>query len=59
MEIKDYCTDQLKVPITRGWVNSFVLRHLDKIIKTKSVPQEQQRLQIPRMFLERTEQSMI
>jgi hypothetical protein len=58
-EIKDHCTCQLKVPITRGWVNSFVLRHPDKIIKMKSVPQEQQRLQVRRMFLERTEQSMI
>jgi transposase len=40
-EIKDYCTGQLKVPITRSWVNSFVLRHPEKNIKTKSVPQEQ------------------
>jgi hypothetical protein len=40
-EIKDYCTGQLKVSITRGWVNSFVLRHPDKIIETKSVHQEQ------------------
>jgi hypothetical protein len=37
-------------------VNSFVLRHPDKIIKTKSVSQEQKRLQVPRMFLERTVQ---
>jgi hypothetical protein len=43
----------LKVPISRGLVNSFVLRHPDKTIKTKSVPQEQQRLQVPRMFLQR------
>jgi hypothetical protein len=39
-EIKDYCTTQVKVPITRGWVNSFVLRHSDQIFKTKSTPQE-------------------
>jgi hypothetical protein len=56
-KIKDYCTTQLKGPITRGWVNSFVLRHSDGIFKTKSTPQEQQRLQVPRMLLERTEQS--
>jgi hypothetical protein len=58
-EIKDYCTTQLKVPITRACVNSFVLRHSDQIFKTKSTPQEQQRLQVSRMFLERTEQSRI
>jgi transposase len=58
-EIKDYCITQLKVPITRGWVKSFVLRHSDQIFKTKSMPQEHQRLQVPRMFLERTEQSRI
>jgi hypothetical protein len=62
-EIRDCCTTQLKVPITRGWVNSFVRsfvrRRSDQLFKTKSVPQEQQRLQVPRMFLERTEQSRI
>jgi hypothetical protein len=58
-EIKDYSTTQLKVPITRGLVNSFVLRHSDQFFKTKRTAQEQQRLQVPRMFLERTEQSRI
>jgi hypothetical protein len=57
-EIKDYCTTQLKVPITRGWLNSFVLRHSDQIFKTKSTLQEQQRLQVSRMFLERTVQDL-
>jgi hypothetical protein len=55
-EIKDYCTMQVKVLITRGWVNSFVLRDSDQIFKTKSTHQEQQGLQVPRMFLERTVQ---
>jgi hypothetical protein len=58
-EIKDYCTTQLKVLITRGRVNSFVLRHSDQIFKPKSTSQEQQRFHVPRMFLERTEQSRI
>ena len=57
-EIKDYCTTELKVPTTRGWVNSFVIRHSDRIFKTKSAPQEQQRLQVPRVFLERTVQDL-
>jgi hypothetical protein len=57
-EINDYCTIQLKVPITRGWVNSLVLRHSDQIFKTKSTLQEQQRLRVLRMFLERTDQNL-
>jgi hypothetical protein len=48
----------LKVLITRGCVNSVVLRHSDQIFKTKSIPQEQQRLQVSRMFLERTVQDL-
>jgi hypothetical protein len=46
-EIKDSCITQLKAPSTRGWVNSFVIRHSDRIFKTKSAPQKQQRLQYP------------
>jgi transposase len=58
-EIKDYCITQFKVSITRGWMNSFVRRNSDQIFKTKNTSQEQQRLRVPRMFLERTEQSRI
>jgi hypothetical protein len=43
-EIIDYCTPQFQLPITRGGVNSFVLRHAD----------EKQRLHVPQMFLDRT-----
>jgi hypothetical protein len=39
-EIRDYCITQLKVRITRGGVNSFVLPQSDQIVKTKSTPQE-------------------
>jgi hypothetical protein len=56
--MKDYYTPQLKVPITRGWVNSFVRRHSDQIFKTKSTAQERQGFQIPRMLLQRTEQDL-
>jgi ribosomal protein L18E len=48
----------LKVPITRGGLKSFVLRHPDKITKTKSTPREQQRWQVPRIFPERTVQDL-
>jgi hypothetical protein len=50
----DHCTAEFKIKFTRGWVNSFVLRHLDDVIQTKSAPQEEQRLQVPRVFLKRT-----
>jgi hypothetical protein len=53
-EIMDHCTAEFKIKFTRGWVNSFVLRHSDDVIQTKSAPQEDQRLQVPRAFLERT-----
>jgi transposase len=58
-EIQDYCATRLKIPISRGWASSLVRRHSDQIVKTKSSPQEQQHLQVPRMFLERTEESRI
>jgi hypothetical protein len=35
-------------------VNSFVLPRCGDVLSTKSTPQEQQRLQVPRAFLERT-----
>jgi hypothetical protein len=57
-EINDYFVTQLKVLITRGSVNSFVRRHSDHIFKTKSTTQEQQRLQVPRMFLKRPVQDL-
>jgi hypothetical protein len=53
-ETRDYCTTQFQIPITRGWVNSFVLRHFDDLIQTTSTQQEKQRLPIRRAFLERT-----
>jgi transposase len=57
-EIKDYCTREFQVAVTRGWVNSFVLRHALEIIPTKSSPQEEQRLQVPRVFLDRAIQEL-
>jgi hypothetical protein len=40
-EIKDCCITQLNVLITRGCVNSVVLRDSHQIFETKSIPQEQ------------------
>jgi hypothetical protein len=45
-QIKHYDTSQFQTPITRSLVNLFVLRHLDNIIDTKSVTQENERLPV-------------
>jgi hypothetical protein len=57
-EITDHCTAEFKIKFTRGWVNSFVVRHSDEVIETMSAPQEEQRSQVPRAFLERTIQDL-
>jgi hypothetical protein len=38
---------QFQVPITRGWVNSFVFRDQDEMSQAKSSRQEEQRLHPP------------
>jgi hypothetical protein len=40
-------------------LNSFILLHPGEIIQTKNVPQERERLEAPRVLLDRTEQSRI
>jgi hypothetical protein len=57
-EMKDHCMSQFQVPITRGRVNSFVLGSPDEIIQAKSSRQEEQHLQVMRVFLERTVQNL-
>jgi hypothetical protein len=36
----------------KGWVGSFLSRHAAEFFETKSFPQENQRLEVPRVFLE-------
>jgi hypothetical protein len=50
--MKDYCLNQFQAVITLSRVNSFVLRYPDEIIQIKSVCQEEQRLQVPRVLFE-------
>jgi hypothetical protein len=38
-EIMLYCTTQFQISITRGWVNSVVLRHSGEVIQTKGTTQ--------------------
>jgi hypothetical protein len=35
-----------------GWIHSFVKRHPEKIFEIKSLPQENRRLEVPRVLLE-------
>jgi hypothetical protein len=42
------------VTISRGWVDSFTLRHRDVLAETKSTPQEDTRLEVTRVFLNET-----
>jgi hypothetical protein len=44
--------------MTQSWANSFVLRDCDEIIHTKSFPQEEQRLQVPQGFPQKTGQNL-
>jgi hypothetical protein len=54
----DYCGCQLKIKSTPELVNSFVLRHSDRIIQTNSGAQEGQRSQVPGVFIERITQDL-
>jgi hypothetical protein len=53
-----YRTSQVKIKFTRGWINSFVLRHSDEVIQTKRGAQEWQRSHVPAVFPERIIQTV-
>jgi transposase len=57
-EIRHHCETEFTVPAGRGWVDSFILRHRGDLIEKKSNPQEESRLQIPRLFLDETIRAM-
>jgi hypothetical protein len=46
------CTERFGKIITRGWVDSFIPRHAPELFETNSIPQENPRLEVPRVFLE-------
>jgi hypothetical protein len=48
-DIKNYCWEVCKIELTRGWVDSFISRHSAELIKKQSSPQEEPRLQVPRV----------
>jgi hypothetical protein len=51
---REHLSSRYKFVATRGWVNSFLGRHAERLWKAKSAPQESQRLEVPRYFLEET-----
>jgi hypothetical protein len=51
-ELLHECTERSGKNIPRGWVDSFVIRHAHELFETKSIPQENPRLEVPRVFLE-------
>jgi hypothetical protein len=53
-DVRARIANHSRLSVTRGWVNSFIGRHLDRLRKVKSCPQESQRLEVPRCFLEET-----
>jgi hypothetical protein len=53
-EIIDYCATQFWIRLTRGLVNSFGADHSGQVIQPTSNPSDEQRLQEPRVLLERT-----
>jgi hypothetical protein len=46
-KLLNHCIEQFGKHITRGWVDSFLIRHTDTLFETKSVPQENPRLEVP------------
>jgi hypothetical protein len=52
--LRHYCQAKYSISISQGWVDSFILRRRDDLPETKSIPQEDTRLEIPRVFLNET-----
>jgi hypothetical protein len=57
-DIKNHCHEVCWLEVSRGWVDSFILRHSAELTEKKSSTQEEPRLQVPRIFLEKTIRSM-
>jgi hypothetical protein len=51
-ELLHECNGRFGRSITRGWVDSFLRRHANQLFETKSISQENPRLDVPRAFLE-------
>jgi hypothetical protein len=57
-DIKNSCREVCKIELTRGWADSFILRHSAQLIEKESSPQEEPRVQVPHPFLDQTGRGM-
>jgi hypothetical protein len=53
-DMREHVMTQYSLSVTRGWVNSFMSRHMDELCNIKNVPQRGKRLEDPRCFLDET-----
>jgi hypothetical protein len=53
-EVREHVSREYEVPVTRGWVNSFICLDAEALCKVKSSPQEADRLEIPHCFVDET-----
>jgi hypothetical protein len=51
-ELLHECNERFGKKITRGWVKSFVKCPCESLFETERIPQEDPRLEVPRIFLE-------
>jgi hypothetical protein len=51
-ELLNYCIAIFGTAVTKGWVDSFLSRSAAELFEAKSSPQENQRLEVPRIFFE-------
>jgi hypothetical protein len=51
-ELLHECNERFGKRITKGWVDSLLTRHAEQLFETKSIPQENPRFEVPRVFLQ-------
>jgi hypothetical protein len=52
IELLHQCTTRFGAHISRGWVDFFIEQHSEELYQTKSISQENPRLEVPRVFLD-------
>jgi hypothetical protein len=56
--IVNHCREVCKIELRRGWVDSFISHQSAELIEKKSSPQEEPRLQVPRVSFDQPVRSM-
>jgi hypothetical protein len=51
-ELLHECTERFEKSSTPGWIDSFITRKAHEFFETKSIPQENPSLEVPRVFPE-------